>query len=205
MRWLLQLDERLFLAVNGWGRPALDLVFILLTQLGRGLALAALVLGPMALLDRRRLRLHALPMVLSVALGALAVEGVKSAVGRERPPRRFAAERCVPARDGTRTCPRVRLPGATLLARSFPSGHAQAAVGAATWVALLYPALAVPAALLAALIALSRIYLGLHFPLDVLAGALVGVGFSLAGFLLARSWERRRGADGSAQGAHLGT
>jgi undecaprenyl-diphosphatase len=183
MDWLLQLDERLFLAVNSRGTSALDILFILITQLGRGIALAALVLGPMALLDRKRLRAHLVPLVLSVGIGALAVEGTKWAVDRDRPARHFASS--------AHGAARVRMPAAQLYRRSFPSGHAQSAVGAATYVALLYPALALPAAALALLVCLSRVYLGVHFPLDVLAGALVGVGFSVLGFVVQARRRRR--------------
>jgi undecaprenyl-diphosphatase len=78
------------------------------------------------------------------------------------------------------------MPVASLYERSFPSGHAQAAFGTATYVSLVYPRLAVPAAVVAVLIGVSRIYLGVHFPIDVLAGALLGIGFSVCGFLLRR-------------------
>jgi len=178
--WLISLDERLFLAIHGVGSPEFDAFFSAATYLGHGVVLALLVLGPMALWDRPRLRAHAVAMVLSVALGALAVEGLKSAVDRERPAAHFAGRGV-----------EVRMPAEKLYDRSFPSGHAQAAAGAATYVALLYPGLAPWAVFGAVLVGWSRIYLGVHFPLDVLAGALVGVLFSVAGFTLRR---RLRGA-----------
>ncbi len=67
---------------------------------------------------------------------------------------------------------------------SFPSGHTAAAFG----VAVAFtgePFGAAPAALLLAVgIALSRVYLGAHYPLDVAAGALLGVASGLAARLL---------------------
>jgi undecaprenyl-diphosphatase len=185
MQPLVHLDERVFLAINGRGGPALDTFFVIVTNLGRGVSLALLVLGAMALFDRRRLRLHVVAMVLSVGIGALAVEGVKWVVDRDRPGRHFAAA-------GDHGGVAVRMPAAKLLRRSFPSGHAQSAFGAATYVALLYPVLAVPVLVVAALIGVSRIYLGLHFPLDVLVGALCGVAFSVVGFRLRVWWAARR-------------
>jgi undecaprenyl-diphosphatase len=73
---------------------------------------------------------------------------------------------------------------------SFPSGHAATAFAAATAIAILSPRMRPYALALAAAVALSRVYLRVHFPLDVLAGALIGVGlgalFALAALRLAR-------------------
>jgi undecaprenyl-diphosphatase len=180
LEWLLSLDERVFLALNGDGSAGLDLFFSIITYLGHAAGLVPVVLGTMALRDRARLREHGLAMVLAVAVGALAVEGLKSLVGRPRPALHFESLGAA----------RVRMPAVQLRTRSFPSGHAQASAGAATYVSLLYPGLTALAALGAILCGLSRIYLGVHFPSDVIAGALCGVLFSLAGFRL-RRWLAR--------------
>ena len=58
---------------------------------------------------------------------------------------------------------------------SFPSGHAASAFACATVIAWASPRLAVPAFVLAALVAWSRVYVGVHWPLDVLGGAILGV------------------------------
>jgi membrane-associated phospholipid phosphatase len=63
---------------------------------------------------------------------------------------------------------------------SFPSGHAAAAFAAATAVGIFYPRLRVPLYTLAALVALSRVYLGVHFWSDVLVGSLLGLAVGLA-------------------------
>jgi undecaprenyl-diphosphatase len=57
---------------------------------------------------------------------------------------------------------------------SFPSGHAASAFVAATILSRFYPPLSIPSYLLASLISLSRIYNGVHYPGDVLAGAFLG-------------------------------
>ena len=63
---------------------------------------------------------------------------------------------------------------------SFPSGHSSGAFLLATVLLLVYGAAALPVFLWAAGVALSRILLGVHFPGDTLAGALMGTGLALA-------------------------
>lgn len=57
---------------------------------------------------------------------------------------------------------------------SFPSGHTSGAFLSATVVAILVPVLFWPVYLWACLVGASRILLGVHFPTDTLAGALIG-------------------------------
>lgn len=57
---------------------------------------------------------------------------------------------------------------------SFPSGHTMSSFAAATIIFTVNPAFGVPALILAAMIAFSRLYLFVHYPSDVLAGAVFG-------------------------------
>lgn len=59
--------------------------------------------------------------------------------------------------------------------RSFPSGHTSTSFACATVVAFLVPRAAPPAFLLASAIGYSRLYVGVHWPTDVIGGAVVGV------------------------------
>ena len=64
----------------------------------------------------------------------------------------------------------VRMP----LSPSFPSGHSATAFAFATGVGRVMPAAAVPLYALAGLVAYSRVHTGVHYPADVLAGAMIG-------------------------------
>jgi undecaprenyl-diphosphatase len=57
---------------------------------------------------------------------------------------------------------------------SMPSGHTAAAFLMATLVASIYPVFAIVAFVWASLVGMSRVILGVHYPSDVLAGALLG-------------------------------
>ena len=72
--------------------------------------------------------------------------------------------------------------------RSFPSGHSAAAFAFATGVGRISPALGAPLRGLASAVAYSRVHTGVHYPGDVLAGALVG---STVAEAVARLLDRR--------------
>jgi undecaprenyl-diphosphatase len=69
---------------------------------------------------------------------------------------------------------------------AMPSGHAATAFGAATAVGLVHPRLRPPLLALAALIAISRVWLGVHYLSDVLVGAALGSAVSLTLWFAAR-------------------
>ncbi len=57
---------------------------------------------------------------------------------------------------------------------SFPSGHTAALFAAAVCIVMYFKAKGIPAVIVAALVAFSRIYLCMHYPTDVLGGILIG-------------------------------
>ncbi|ANH94304.1 bifunctional phosphatase PAP2/diacylglycerol kinase family protein [Streptomyces sp. NPDC058319] len=85
--------------------------------------------------------------------------------------------------------PLVRRLGRQPITTSFPSGHAASAAAFATGVALESPGWGAAVAPLAVSVAASRVYTGVHFPSDVLAGAALGAGaaFAVRGLVPARA------------------
>ena len=98
----------------------------------------------------------------SVAVTSAVVNLAVKPLARRRRPDRLASE--VPVAR------HVRMPSS----RSFPSGHSAAAFAFATGVGHVSPAAAAPLRVVAALVAYSRVHTGVHYPGDVLVGALIG-------------------------------
>ncbi|HVM14784.1 MAG TPA: phosphatase PAP2 family protein [Egibacteraceae bacterium] len=109
------------------------------------------------------------------AARGMVVLGMTSAVVNL--PAKFAARRARPVIDIVPEVRRLaRLPTST----SFPSGHSASAAAFATAASLERPVLAAPLAVLAGGVAFSRVYTGVHYPGDVLAGVAMGAGIAWA-------------------------
>ena len=116
--------------------------------------------------------------VVAVAVSDWASIGLKGLFDRDRPPVRYASP------DALVPVPRDA---------SFPSGHAATSFAAATVLAFARPRWAPAFYLLAAAIAFSRVYVGVHYPLDVVGGAALGVVVATALRWLAANRRRRPG------------
>ncbi|HEY9897638.1 MAG TPA: phosphatase PAP2 family protein [Pantanalinema sp.] len=153
------LDLSIVRGVNTLGSPALDAPMGLLSNnvflLGAPLALAVAA-------DHTTFKAPAAAFV-AEGLAGMSVMLIKPLFERPRP---FAAD------------PSLRTPSGKWETdpNSFPSGHAAVSFAAATAIADARPDYAWPAYGLAALISYSRMYNGVHYPTDLLAGALLGYG-----------------------------
>jgi undecaprenyl-diphosphatase len=81
----------------------------------------------------------------------------------------------------------------TRLDLSLPSGHAATSFAGATLLAFVVPRLTVPFLALAAAIAWSRVYVGVHYPSDIVAGAALGAAIALGATALLRLRAAPRG------------
>lgn len=105
-------------------------------------------------------RTHMIPLFIGVLMTSLICDGLlKNLIQRQRP---FINHTLTP-----------------LIAKptsySMPSGHAATSFAAATILSHFYPQYAPWFFLLASLVALSRVYVGVHFMSDVVVGALLGI------------------------------
>jgi len=157
-----RLDLAVYAAIARTPTPQLD---VAMSRLSHAANYSRLSLASAALLalaggaTGRRAAAHG--MLAVEATSTVVNAAVKPLAGRRRPDR-LASE--VPVAR------HVKMP----TTRSFPSGHSAAAFAFATGVGHVSPAAGVPLRALAALVAYSRVHTGVHYPGDVVAGALIG-------------------------------
>jgi undecaprenyl-diphosphatase len=161
----LEAIGRLDFAAFQWLRthhsPLLDTLMVGLSDIARGgaiwIALAILI----AFLHRARWP-AVMHVLLAIALAFLITDHVaKPFFNRSRPFESYADSRVFGYKPTT---------------RSFPSGHAASAMAGVCALTRLAPEARVIFWVFAVLVAFSRVYLGVHYPTDVLGGALLGFG-----------------------------
>ena len=184
MHWLQSLDTALFLFINNTlGNPCLDWLMPRLSGQGVPWLVAVVIAVPLMLcFGSVRLRLCVLLMVLVVSLGdPLIVGTVKDAVRRPRPFVSLPAARLFgeAGRGYIHPLPDGSLPPWANV-HSFPSAHAANWFALATVAWLFYRRSAWLMFPLAAAVAFSRVYNGVHYPSDVAIGAILGAGYALA-------------------------
>ncbi len=166
---MVELIEASDRALMNWLRavdmPWLDTAMTWMSA-GSGAGTVWLILAACAL-ARPRDRAAAWRVLLTIALAYTLVDGiVKPLVARPRP--------TLAERSPTALAPKRALPPVPR-SYSFPSGHATSTFGAAVTVSRMWPQTRAVWWALAILIGYSRIYLGHHYPLDVVGGALFGI------------------------------
>jgi undecaprenyl-diphosphatase len=190
---LLHMDVALFWLINSHHSPVADAFFAAVTQLGSGWVVMPLTLAYLALAFRREARQPLIVGALAFALAGLGSVVLKREVNRPRPHEYFVHD--LPAGAPPRL---VHLVATPIAGPAFPSGHATNAFAAATLLGALLGRRWWWALVAAAAVGWSRIYLGAHFPLDVLAGAALGASVTLLTVVVSGSSGRTIGGRGAA-------
>ncbi|HZY65735.1 MAG: phosphatase PAP2 family protein [Actinomycetota bacterium] len=153
------LDRGLFRAIFGLKCTPLTVIMRWFTVAGTAGALWGFIAAGMFVATGFQVR-NLLLSWAAIALSWILAEGTKHLFDRSRP---FIYD--------TSIAPLIKTPSSS----SFPSGHSATAAAGALALSVFYPLLApvlVPAAIL---VILSRVYLGVHYPFDVLAGGTIGL------------------------------
>ena len=157
-----RVDVALYATIAQTTTPALDRSMARLSHAADYSRLSLAAAAVLAATGGRRGRRAAISGLASVAVTATVVNIGMKPLGRRPRPDRVVKQ--VPiARH-------VRMPSST----SFPSGHSAAAFAFAAGVGHVIPPAAVPLSVLAAVVAYSRVHTGVHYPGDIVVGALVG-------------------------------
>jgi undecaprenyl-diphosphatase len=159
---LLVWDERLFRLLNaGWPHAVLDRLLPCISD-ARTFTVPFIVAAIVILLVGRMhgLRFLVLAVVSVVVADAIGTHILKYSFLRPRP--------CIALAD-------VRLLVGCTSLPAFPSNHAVNASVLATLAMLAMPRLWLPAMAVALLVGYSRVYVGVHYPLDVIAGSILGI------------------------------
>jgi len=165
-----QFDVWAFLFFNQGGyRPMwLDRLMLGFTQLGSGIFAFAIGLVLFAVGDR----LGAYELILGTLTLWIVVELIKALTQRSRPSFHITQARIV---------------GSLPIGRSFPSGHTSQSFFIVTLIAQhfeLGPGVVILLYAIALLVGITRMYVGAHYPRDVLAGAILGSAWGLLGALV---------------------
>lgn len=178
LRSLRKLDYRIFLLVNGrLHAPVIDTpvravnrVDVALGDLGKVIIILFIAAIVLWLFERPFNEARFLLMTGVIVANALIAIIIKYLVKGKRPLYVFAS--------------RVRILSERRYVHSMPSGHTLIAFCLAVLLSTQFPALAWLFYSLAALVGIYRVYVGAHFPSDVLIGMLLGVGITklLLGF-----------------------
>jgi len=164
LQQLAQYDAKLCLLVNRTCRAKYVRVsFAMISRLGNGVFWYALMLV-LPLLFAERGLIAALHMLATALCGLVLYKIIKRRTERPRPCNVYTA---------------ITLGADPLDLYSFPSGHTLHAVSFTVLAVHYFPPLAWLLVPFAALVAASRLVLGLHYPTDVLCGALIGAALAV--------------------------
>lgn len=139
--------------------PYLDKVMYRATNLG-GAIFSSLLVIILIFIGSANIRLMGFELLATLTISQVIVHSLKLIMSRERP---------------YKILDKLNTFGINLKDYSFPSGHTTAAFSMATTIAMNIPKLTIIVFTLGIIVAISRIYLGVHYPTDVAAGIIIGL------------------------------
>ncbi|WP_121750501.1 phosphatase PAP2 family protein [Streptomyces sp. E2N166] len=164
---LRAVDGALYAAVAATSTPTLDRTLRRLSHAADHSKVSLAIAAVLALSGARPRR------AALVGMGAVAVASASANVLGKR-----LVRRARPDREAARVTVDRHVPMPA--SASFPSGHTASAVAFATAVGVVLPAAAVPLGALASAVGYARVHVGVHYPGDVAAGAVLGIASAAA-------------------------
>ncbi|MEH7250932.1 phosphatase PAP2 family protein [Neobacillus niacini] len=163
------LECKVFQEINShFDKKFMNLFFRTITHIGGAINISVTALLLM-ILSSNQTRLAAISSAAALALSHIPVQLVKKLFPRKRPYLLFKTTKISPN---------------PLKDHSFPSGHTTAVFSVIVPFIILKPFLAIILLPIGLCVGISRIYLGLHYPSDVIAGGILGACFGSLCFYL---------------------
>lgn len=165
--YLKNLDLQLFSILNGkFHHPVIDKIMVTLTSTGFWRIPLIIIVVAVLIFGRKKDRIAiGFGIILLVFTNFISTGVMKPLVGRIRPCHVMEGIRLLVPCGGK---------------YSFPSGHAANSIALAIFLSYFYRKAIIPFLIIAILVSYSRIYVGVHYPMDVLIGAFTGIIFSLS-------------------------
>jgi undecaprenyl-diphosphatase len=179
---ILKFDRNLFLAINnGWANPVNDILFGGLSILGSDYAMIPIAGILLYVVDRENFRRNFILLLSALLAGGIIVHLLKELIDRPRP----LSDMAELIKEGK---VHINVIFEPLYEVSFPSGHSQTVFTAAAILSYTYRKYIWVLFIIASLSAISRIYVGAHYPLDVLAGGIIGGAVSIAALHISKKF-----------------
>lgn len=159
LNYIKKIDEKIINCVTSWQKPLFSKILLPFTKLG-SLGIIWLLISLPMLINENTRKAGAKTILAVLVTGFLGEVFIKNLAKRTRPSRYIENQDML-----------IKKP----ITYSFPSGHTSSSVACAIIISSFYPCMIIPVSILAFLVSFSRLYFKVHYPSDILAGALLGI------------------------------